>query len=313
MERFGFWENACQVFNGGEATYGMSRGDLVRAADGALLVNISGHLKAEFVFEAAARRAYVDQDPVYTQLWRSEYGKELSLGAHDVFFTVGLNIGTPHSPIPDCGIKWHPMLPPVVTDYWPFSIDTSSRRLTTIASWAGYSDLCYGGEWYGAKAAEFERFARLPVESGQECEVAMRRHERDECGVQLLRDGGWTVTDARRLNDLDVYQQYIARSRGEIGIAKNAYVKGRSGWFSDRASHYLASGKPVLAQGTGFERHVSTGRGIIAFNSMAEAIEGIAAINGDYEAHCRAARAFAEEHLQYSRVLPPMLDACAFE
>ena len=87
-------------------------------------------------------------------------------------------------------------------------------------------------------------------------------------------------------------------------------MKGRSGWFSDRASHYLASGKPVLAQATGFERHVPTGRGLIAFGTMEEAVEGVRAINRDYREHCLAARAFAEEHLDYTKVLPRMLERC---
>jgi hypothetical protein len=311
MERFGLMERACQVYNRGEAAFGLSLDALAAVARSAdLLVNISGHAKSDLLLGAVRRRAYVDQDPVYTQLWLAEYGKELNLRAHDVFFTVGLNIGTPHSPIPDGAIKWHGMLPPVVLDYWPVHVNPGCERFTTIASWAGFSDLCYQGEWYGAKAEEFRRFAALPRRVDQALEVAMRRHDRDEEGVRLLRESGWVVTEASRIRDLDSYQAYIAASRAEIGIAKNAYVKGRSGWFSDRASHYLASGKPVLAQATGFERHVPTGRGLIAFGTMEEAVEGVRAINRDYREHCLAARAFAREHLEYTKVLPRMLDVC---
>jgi hypothetical protein len=311
MERFGLMDRACQIYDRGAATFGMSRDALAAVARSAdLLVNISGHAKSDLVLGAVRRRAYVDQDPVYTQLWLAEYDKELNLRAHDVFFTVGLNIGTRHSSIPDGGIRWHGMLPPVVLDYWPVRVDAGCERFTTIASWAGYSDLCYRGEWYGAKAEEFRRFAELPRRVNQALEVAMRRHDRDEEGVRLLRDSGWVVTDANCIRDLDSYQAYLAASRAEIGIAKNAYVRGRSGWFSDRASHYLAGGKPVLAQSTGFEHCLPTGRGLLTFNTVEEACDGIRRINADYAAHCRAARAFAQEHLSFENVLPRMLDLC---
>jgi hypothetical protein len=311
MERFGLMGRACQLYNRGEASLGMSVDALAAVAREAdLLINISGHAKSDLVLGAVRRRAYVDQDPVYTQLWVAEYGKELNLRAHDVFFTVGLNIGTPYSPIPDGGIHWHGMLPPVVLDYWPVCVDAGCERFTTIASWAGYSDLCHRGEWYGAKGEEFRRFAALPRRVDQALEVAMRRHDRDEEGVRLLRESGWVVTDANRICDLDSYQAYIASSRAEIGIAKNAYVKGRSGWFSDRASHYLAAGKPVLAQSTGFEHRLPTGRGLLTFETLEEARDGICRINADYAAHCRAARGFAQEHLGYDKVIPRMLDEC---
>jgi hypothetical protein len=312
MERFGLMGRACQVFNRGDAAFGMSLDALAAVARGAdLLVNISGHAKSDLLLGAVNCRAYVDQDPVYTQLWIAEYGKDLNLRAHDVFFTVGLNIGTPHSPIPDGGLRWHGLLPPVVTDLWPFRIDSGCERFTTVASWSGYSDLRYRGEWYGAKSEEFRRFAALPGRVDQAFEVAMRRNDSDEEGVRLLRDAGWVVTAADRIHDVDDYQRFIARSRAEIGIAKNAYVKGRSGWFSDRASHYLASGKPVVAQATGFERCLPTGRGLLAFSTTDEAVDAVRRVNADYAGHCRAARSFAQEHLAYERVLPRMLDVCA--
>ena len=106
------------------------------------------------------------------------------------------------------------------------------------------------------------------------------------------------------------YQDYIKLSRAELGIVQNAYVKGKSGWFSDRWSHYLASGKPVLAQSTGFERCVPTGKGLLYFTTIEEAAEGVDKINRDYEAHCRSAREIAEEYLDYKKVLPRMLEAC---
>jgi len=312
MERFGLMEHACQLYAGGEATFGLSLESLIAVSkDADLLVNMSGHITSDVVLGNARRRVYVDQDPVFTQLWHAEYGKDLNFKAHDVFFSVGLNIGTPYSPIPDCGLDWHHVLPPVVLDYWTPGREPPGGSFTSVASWSGYGDLQYRGEWYRTKYEEFKRFAGLPGKVAQPLELALKSYREGDAGIGLLRENGWLLSDASRIGDLAGYQRYIARSRAEIGIAKNAYVKACSGWFSDRSAHYLASGRPVLAQSTGFERSVPPGRGLLAFGSMEEAIEGIEAINRDYDAHCLAARHVAEEWLDYRKVLPGMLDACA--
>ena len=309
MDRYGLMDRASQIYNLGEATFGLSLISLIEVAKEAdVLINMSGHVKADFILSNVKRRVYVDQDPVYTQVWFAEYGEDLNLGAHDVFFSMGLNIGTPYTHIPDCGVDWHHILPPVVLEYWPVQIDDSCRRFTTIASWSGYNDLSYKGDWYRSKYEEFQRFAELPRMAKQELEIALKTYREEDAGIQLLKDNGWHLSDASQINTLSSYQNYIAKSRAEIGIAQNAYVKGNSGWFSDRASHYLASGKPVLAQSTGFERYIPIGRGLLSFSTIEEAIEGIDAINYEYEAHCRAAREFADEFLDHKKVLPNMLE-----
>ena len=311
VERFGLQGRACQLLRGRKATSGLDFEALKAAVtDADLLINMSGHIQSEALLERAACRVYFDQDPVYTQLWFSEYGKDLGFAAHDVFFTVGLNIGTPRSPVPDCGIAWNHALPVVVIDQWPSSPGPSDGRFTTIASWSGYGDLFHQGEWYRSKYEEFQRFAELPRHVTQPLEVLLKSFAPDDDGVGLLLNGGWQVERGERAGDLDSYQAYIRGSRAEIGIAKNAYVRGRSGWFSDRSAHYLASGRPVLAQSTGFEHCLPTGEGLLAFRDLEEAVTGIEAINSDYARHCREARRFAEEFLDYQKVLPAFLNDC---
>jgi hypothetical protein len=311
MKQFGFMDRACQIYNGGESTFGLSLDNLEavsRSTD--MLLNIAGHVKTDLVLENVPLRVYLDQDPVYTQLWLSEYGKDLNLEAHDAFLTVGLNIGTPHTPIPTGGIGWRHTLPPVVLNGGPAPPGPDSARFTTIASWTSFGDLCYRGEWYRSKEEEFKRFSELPARVDQEFEVALRRHDPTEEGVQLLRANGWVVTESSQFSNLAGYRNYITQSRAEIGIAKNAYVKGRSGWFSDRTADYLANGKPALVQATGFERHLPTGQGLLAFESMEEAAEGVERINRDYKAQCRAAREIAEDYLDCRKVLPKLLEDC---
>ncbi len=315
MRQFELTEHCCQLYNAGEATTGLSR-QAIRdfAASANLLIDISGHVTTEFILDAVHRRAYLDQDPVFTQLWRSEYGKDLNLGRYDVFFTVGLNIGTPFSPIPDCGIDWHPTLPPVVPDLWQNLAQSEApdpqAPFTTVASLYGYADLCFQGEWYRTKSEEFRRFAELPARSGQAFEILMKDFADDDENVRLLRAHGWRVLKSPLAMELPAYSTYIAGSRGEIGITKGAYVKGRSGWFSDRTASYLASGRPALAQSTGFERCLPTGLGILCFDNIEQAASAVESINTNYRSHSRAAREFADQYLDYRKVLPALLDVC---
>jgi hypothetical protein len=311
MNRFEMMDKACQIYNRGEDFFGISRHELIatcREAD--LLINMSGHVWTELVLENVKRRVFVDEDPVYTQLWHSEYGADQNLSRHHIFFSVGLNIGTPFCPIPACGVKWHHFLPPTVLDIWPSHFNASCKRFSTIAAWSEFGDLCYQSKWYRSKVHEFERFAPLPKLASQEMEVCLRRSCKEESNIQFLRDNGWIVTESGQAADLTSYQKLIAGSRAEIGIAKNAYVESRSGWFSDRSAHYLASGKPVLAQSTAIEHALPTGRGLLTFENLEEAVAGVETINSNYEIHCRAARAFAEEFLDYRKVLPQMLEVC---
>ncbi len=309
MREFGLLSNACQLYNAGEATAGLRLESLVEWLEGAeLLVNISGHLKADVVLGAVKLRMYLDQDPVYTQLWQSEYGSDIGLENHDLLFTVGQNIGTRESPVPDCGLTWHHCLPPVALEGWPYAFASASRPFTTVASWGRYEDLHYRGDSYSSKRTEFSRFAELPKVLDQELELSLAAANDDDPDVVRLREGGWTVRDSEGLGSLVGYRSYIARSRAEIGIAKGAYVKGRAGWLGDRSAHYLASGKPVLAQSTGLERSLPTGQGLVTFTDVDEAVAGIREINRDYESHCRAARELAETFLDARKVLASMLE-----
>jgi hypothetical protein len=314
MQQFDLANDCCQIYNGGEMTTGMSRLAVSNfAADTDLLIDISGHMTAEFVLDSARQRAYLDQDPVFTQLWGAEYGKDLRLDRYDVFFTVGLNIGTPLSPIPDCGVRWHPTLPPIVLDLWPTANDRAADKapFTTIASLYGYSDLQFRGEWYRTKYEEFQRFAGLPRRTGQAFEVLIKDFSDDDEIVRVMRAHGWSVRKSSVTSDVSGYRGFVAQSRGEIGITKGAYVKGCSGWFSDRTASYLACGRPALSQSTGFERCLPTGRGILCFETLEQAVAAVEDVRSNYAAHCTAAREFAAEYLDARKVLRAMLQTCA--
>jgi hypothetical protein len=308
LEPCGLLRSACQLYDGGRAWTGIDPTHLREALSGAdLLFNISGHVRTDLVLDSVRRRAYVDQDPVYTQLWHTAYGANLNLERHDVLFTVGANVGTPHSPVPSGDLAWHHCPPVVIPEIWPFRPDRTSMPFTTVASWGRFADLHHRGTSYGSKREQFRLLADLPRAAGQVMELALRDLSDDDEDVALLRAGGWTVSDSRRLATLSAYRGFIARSRAEIGVAKGAYVDGAAGWLGDRSCHYLASGRPVLTSWTGLERLVPSGRGLLTFHGLEDAAEAVAAINRDYVLHRGAARKLAEDVFSYRKVLPAMI------
>jgi hypothetical protein len=96
---------------------------------------------------------------------------------------------------------------------------------------------------------------------------------------------------------------YVQGSGAEFSAAQGMYVDTACGWFSDRSVRYLASGKPVLVQDTGFSQILPDGEGLLAFRILEEAVAGAEEIAGRYSEHCAAARKIAEEYFEAERVL----------
>ena len=261
--------------------------------DGDLLVNVSGNLRNADLLRRWRRRAYVDLDPGFTQLWHAD--GLLDLGGHDVYFTVGENVGRGDCAIPTDGIEWRPTRPPVVLDDWP-QANGGFDRFTTVATWRTAR---VGG--YGVKLDEFRKFASLPRRVEHPFELALAIHPAEEPDLALLDENGWRVVDPP-----EDFRAYVQRSGAEFSVAQGVYVETRSGWFSDRTARYLASGKPALVQDTGSP--VPSGEGLLTFTTLEEAAAGADAIARDHERHARAARALAEEHLDSDRVLTRLLE-----
>lgn len=306
----GFADRSCLLYEGGRETAGLPYDaivDVARTAD--LLVNMSGHLSPGPVFDGPRCRMYLDSDPVYTQLWHAQYGKDLGFEVHEVFATRGLNIGTDASPIPDCGIDWIHTLPPVVLR--PHcGLPSATAAYTTVASWDVFGDVEHDGRWYGSRRVELERMAGLPSLVEVPFEMRVRSFDDQDGGmIERLRAGGWKLTPADEMDGVDGYLAFIDGSRGEIGIAKNAYVKARSGWFSERSAEYLAAARPVVVQSTGFEDVVPPGDGLLAFSTVEETAEAVRSVDADLHRHARAARDLAEEVFSHRVVLRALLDA----
>lgn len=310
-EAFGLEGSASLVTPGGTALAGEPV-EAVRdfAADADLLVNISGNLTCPEVFDAVRHRAYVDLDPGYTHLWHAAGVSDLGLREHDIHFTVGTNLGTSRCNLPTSGIRWIPVVPPVLLDDWPVVPPPDTLRFTTVASWRGaFGRVSQGGHSYGLKAHEFRKVAELPRHVPHPFEIALDIHESDEADRHLMEGNGWVLEDPRTVAGTpDAFRRYVARSGAEFSVAQGVYVEARSGWFSDRSAHYLASGRPVVIQDTGIQETLPVGAGILCFRTPDEARVAVDSVALDPDHHGESARQVAEEYLDARTVLARFLD-----
>jgi hypothetical protein len=299
------------IGNHGRSFWGMTEREICQSArDADLLVNISGHLTWQPAFDACRRKAYVDLDPGYTQCWHASGTAGARLEGHDYYFTVGENIGTPECPIPTCGVRWLPIRQPVLLSEWPALEPPTLGRFTTIASWRGvYGPVEHEGRNYGLKVHEFRKFLALPQLAAHEFEIALDIHPDEQTDLERLRQNGWKVADPRKkAGGPGAFRSYVQSSGAEFSVAQGIYVETNSGWFSDRTTRYLASGKPALVQDTGFSRNLPVGEGLLAFRTLDEAVAGAEAIRTDYVRHSAAARRIAEDYFDSDKVLGTMLE-----
>ena len=295
---------------GGGEPVGMSRGrirDVAAAAD--LLINVAGMLVDEHVLDRIPVRAYLDLDPVFTQLWHAADGVDMRFDAHTHFVSVSDAVGAPGSPIPSCGRDWVPTLPPVVLEEWPVAGALRTRAATTVGHWRSYGSIHHGGVQYGQKAHSLRTVIDLPRRAPGRIALALAIHPEEIKDIAALRANGWDLLDPAEVAATpDDYRRFVQESWAELGVTKAGYVEARSGWFSDRSACYLASGRPVIAQDTGFGRRLPTGAGLLAFSTADDVVAAIEELDRDYEAHRVAARDLAAEHLDSDRVIGSLLE-----
>lgn len=284
-----------------------------RSAD--LFLNVSGSCWLRDAYRGARRTAYLDTDPGFTQatlqaVERGTASDDQRFSAnlvrqHDRFLTFGESIADPGCGVPRCGLAWKPTRQPIVGDRWTVAPPPPAAAYTTVMSWAhGRAAPVIDGVERAGKDAEMLRFLELPRRARLPFELAVGGAPPRE----RLVAHGWRVVDAWHCSrTMEVYQDYLRGSRGEWSVAKQVYVVLHSGWFSTRSAAYLASGRPVVAQDTGWSAHYPTGEGLFAFTTLDQALAALVAIEADYPRHAAAARAVAERELDAGRVLVRLL------
>jgi len=280
-----------------------------RAEAASLLLNIGGHLTHPGLKRAPRVKVYVDDDPGYTQLWHKDGLLEGRLEGHDFYFTFGQNVGRPDCRLPVDGIQWRPLLPPVVIEQWP-ARSTEHDGFTTVASWRGaYGRVESEGQVFGQKAHEFRRFAAAPEVIPETFEIALEIDAADAGDADMMRGHGWSLLDSHDVAaSPDAFRNYVQGAWAEFSVAQGIYVETNCGWFSDRTTRFLASGKPALVQDTGFGRDLPVGQGLLTFSTLEQAVEGASSIRRDYDAHASSARGIAEKCFDSDVVLGCMLE-----
>jgi len=265
--------------------------------------DISPGLLAQF-----RRTALVDIDPGLLQFWVSR--NQVRVPRHDLYFTTGETVGALGSQIPDCGLEWIHIRPPVCLERWPFTFDPACSAFTTVSAWDASDWIVDEVESFeNTKRVAFLEFADLPRLTRQPLELALfLRWERDLDEKEDLERRGWCIQHSREVAATpEAYQAYIQQSRGEFSCAKPSCIKFQNGWVSDRTLCYLASGKPVVVQDTGPSSVLPNCQGMFRFTTAQQAAEAFKTINADYERHCHAARKLAETHFDAKQVAAKIL------
>jgi hypothetical protein len=271
-----------------------------------LLLNVSGMLDDPELVASVPTRVFLDLDPAFNQIWHAQ-GLHPTLPHHTRHVTVGVRLAGSALPLDR---EWIPTLPPVVLSHWPLAAAVETDAFTTVGHWRSYGSAEWDGTAYGQRAHAVRRLLDLPALTDQPLLPALAIHSDEVEDLRALRAHGWQLADPAQVAATpERYRRFVAGSRGEIGFAKAGYVDSRCGWFSDRSACYLASGRPVVAQDTGFDVALPVGEGLIAYSTGAQAAAALDAVAADYERHRRAARALAEEHLDSDRVLSRLLEA----
>ena len=310
LEQHGFNERWCFRSHAQNQCFGMPESELnelYRQADAFLNVTGAQEIRTEHM--RIPRRIYVETDPVVSQIkvLQGDPKTIAHLSAHDTHFTFGQNIGQSDCPLPTGGFCWLPTRQPVCVELWQNDF-SPGERYTTISTWKNKGrDIVYKGETYfWSKDLEFQKFRDLPGKTKARFELAARPDVKS--AVEFMKRGWWDVIDPIRLSrDFAEYRNYIQSSRGEFTVAKDQNIRLRSGWFSDRSACYLAAGRPVITQETGFSNHLPTGRGLFGFRTMEEILAAIDVIERNYDAASRAAKEIAREYFAADVVLKSLL------
>jgi hypothetical protein len=291
--------------------YGMTDAQidtLYREADAFLNVTGAQEIREEHL--QVKRRIYVESDPFASQVKvaKGDEGMIRTLAAHDTLFTFGENIGASDCGIPVGRFTWLPTRQPVLLDLWPVAERKPDAAFNTITTWhnKGKNIEWRDNTWYWTKDREFEKFLDLPKRRPH-VPFELAAGVSDEVRARLLQNG-WRHGDSVAVStNIDSYRDYIRHSRGEFTVARDQYVRPNTGWFSDRTACYLAAGRPVITQETGFSKIFGASKGLFGFRTMEDILAAVDAIESDCAGHCAAARELAAEVFSAEKVVGSLM------
>jgi hypothetical protein len=295
----------------GGRCYGLEEGGLLRLyREADAFLNVTGAQEIREEHRACPRRVYVESDPFASQVKAAagDEGTVAALAAHDAHFSFGENLGAPDCDVPTAGYRWLPTRQPVLPDLWE-TRGVGGEAYTTVTTWRnkGKDVRCRGDTYYWTKDREFEKFLDLPsLRPASAFELAAGVEE--DVRRRLVGHGWRQISSVEVSKDVERYRSYVRRSRGEFTVARDQYVRPNTGWFSDRSACYLAAGRPVITQETGFSKFLPTGKGLFGFRTMDDVLAAVDAVEGDYAGNCQAAREIAAEYFAAEKVVGRLME-----
>jgi len=307
LSRFGFEKRWCFVEKG-DIYHGLSKKQIegvFATADVFIDMGTHGSWAEEAV--RAHKRVWIDGEPGFTQIKLANLLDEgRSPVSYDYYFTNGMNIGVNGNPVPTSGIRWGHLFHPVKTALFNNGNGRQGSSYSTIMNWKSHEPVEYRGITYGQKNIEFNKFLSLPQHVNAAMEIAVSGKD---VPVDELTKNHWRIKEGKKVTiSFDSFRDYVRLSRGEFSVCKNVFVATQTGWFSDKSAAYLASGKPVVLQDTGFSKHIPCGLGVFAVNTQEEAVQAISSIESNYEKHSRAAKEIASECFEGAGVMKKFLN-----
>jgi len=300
--------------------FGMTEGQIKQICKTTdVFVNISCSTVMRKEYQSIPKRVLIDSDPMFTQI---QYLTELMftkgkskmkelVDAHTHHFSFGLNIGADDCNVPTCGIQWMPTLQPICLSHWPASeLPRTGSAFTTVMNWTVVPPVKFNDETWGQKDVELMRLMDLPEEVPDiPLSLAISQTTGEPFPYNTARRFGWRILDPKKcVPDWKTYRKFIQKSIAEFSIAKETYVKARTGWFSCRSACYLATGRPVVLQDTGWSSYLPNDQGLLPFRDKKSAIETLRKVNSEVASHSHAARAIAEEYFNSKKVLSKILN-----
>jgi hypothetical protein len=287
---------------------GISKRELLeRLAGPNTLLNLSYSIHPPFLLKFE-RRIFCDLDPSEIIYWMTQM--EMGQSSHHEFWTIGLNINSPDCELlkkkpfaaresvsqrPD--IQWKTFFPLVDTKLYRPQPRPRSPKFTTIGQWYWGGAVEVDGDFPDlSKKYAFEPYLDLPkLMPKAKFELAMHMNANDP-DRERLRKKGWRLIDPHRVAATPKkYRRYLASALGEFTVIKGVDVKWKTGWLSDRAAAFLASGRPVVTEDSGAGKYLPRESGFHFIGDLESAAAAVEDLLANWPKRSREARACAVE------------------
>jgi hypothetical protein len=309
---------------------GVSKRDLLqRLAGPNTILNLSHSIHPPLLLKFE-RRIFCDIDPSEIFYWMTKM--EMGQSTHHDFWTIGLNVngrdcrlprptrlrqmpvrlGPParqaRPPLQE-QIKWKTFYPLVDTELIRKRPRPRIAKLTTIGQWYWSGAVEVDGDFPDlSKKHAFEKYLDLPgLAPEARFELAMNINSTDPERARL-QARGWRIVDPHRVaRTAKTYRNYVAGAVAEFTAIKGVDVSWRTGWLSDRAATFLASGRPVITEDTGAANYLPRHSGFHFITDLKQAVEAVREVLVDWPRQSKWARECATEFFDSTKNLSKIL------